>query len=276
MELDAITLLTAQGALSSDTKNLRSQGKEHCKAITPKSGTQIPGVVNDAAVEEDSSDLTHKANLELVVEQSTIEKRKQKKMKLGIGKVKPTTVTLQLAGHSYTHPEGKIEDVLCVDTEEDCHAIGIIDTPMKEELAEFCYTNSDNEVNTIELNEEELIEELSELMEAKQIGNGAKRSFKSLNLSECSFKRPRPSIEVPPTLELKPLLLHLKYVYLGDNIMFLVVILVELTSDQEAQLLEVLKRYKKALGWTIADINVISPTICMHKILLEDCRGNSI
>ncbi|XP_038882360.1 uncharacterized protein LOC120073624 [Benincasa hispida] len=32
--------------------------------------------------------------------------------KLNIGKARPTTVTLQLADRSITHPEGKIEDVL--------------------------------------------------------------------------------------------------------------------------------------------------------------------
>ena len=31
---------------------------------------------------------------------------------LGIGEARPTTVTLQLADHFFTHPEGKIEDVL--------------------------------------------------------------------------------------------------------------------------------------------------------------------
>ncbi|KAL4302313.1 hypothetical protein GQ457_10G008720 [Hibiscus cannabinus] len=31
-----------------------------------------------------------------------------------------------------------------------------------------------------------------------------------------------------------------------------------------------LRQHKEALGWTIADIKGISPTICMHKILLED------
>lgn len=31
---------------------------------------------------------------------------------LGIGKARPTTVTLQLADRSYSHPEDKIKDVL--------------------------------------------------------------------------------------------------------------------------------------------------------------------
>ena len=35
-----------QGALLSDTKNSRSQGKDHSKAITVRSCTQLPGVNN--------------------------------------------------------------------------------------------------------------------------------------------------------------------------------------------------------------------------------------
>ena len=69
---------------------------------------------------------------------------------------------------------------------------------------------------------------------------------------------------------------HLKYAYLGDNIIFLVVISVELTHEQEVRLLEVLRQFKRALGWTLADINGISPAFCTHKILLEDCPRNFI
>ncbi|XP_016747625.1 uncharacterized protein [Gossypium hirsutum] len=113
-------------------------------------------------------------------------------------------------------------------------------------------------------------------MEAKKLENGARMSFESLNLSKRSFKPPQPFIEDFPTLELKPLPLHLKYTYLGENNTFPVVISAELTYNQEAQLLEVLKRAKKVLGWTIADIKGINPTIYMHKNLLEDFHDNSI
>ena len=34
--------------------------------------------------------------------------------------------------------------------------------------------------------------------------------------------------------------------------------------------------HKKAMGWTIADIKGISPSVCMHKILLEDEYRNSV
>ena len=30
-----------------------------------------------------------------------------------------------------------------------------------------------------------------------------------------------------------------------------------------------LKKHKKAIGWALADIHGISPSMCMHKILLE-------
>ena len=43
-----------------------------------------------------------------------------------------------------------------------------------------------------------------------------------------------------------------------------------LTSNEEEKLLRILREHKTALGWSIADIKGISPSICMHKILMED------
>jgi len=43
-----------------------------------------------------------------------------------------------------------------------------------------------------------------------------------------------------------------------------------LENKQEEKLLEVLRRNKKAIGWSLDDIPGISPTVCIHKILLED------
>ncbi|KAL4310683.1 hypothetical protein GQ457_01G021270 [Hibiscus cannabinus] len=43
-----------------------------------------------------------------------------------------------------------------------------------------------------------------------------------------------------------------------------------LATDQEERLIATLRQHKEALGWTIADIRGISPTICMHKILLDE------
>ncbi|KAL4282299.1 hypothetical protein GQ457_03G019160 [Hibiscus cannabinus] len=79
-----------------------------------------------------------------------------------------------------------------------------------------------------------------------------------------------PSIEQPPKLELKQLPEQLKYAYLGENGTLPVIISSKLQEDQEEKLIATLRQHKEALGWTIADIKGISPTICMHKILLDD------
>ncbi|RDY04924.1 hypothetical protein CR513_11284, partial [Mucuna pruriens] len=51
---------------------------------------------------------------------------------------------------------------------------------------------------------------------------------------------------------------------------FLVIIANNLNGEQEEKLLEVLKKHKKAISWTLADLPGINPSICMHKILLEE------
>lgn len=79
-----------------------------------------------------------------------------------------------------------------------------------------------------------------------------------------------PSVEKAPTLELKPLPDHLKYVYLGDDETLPAIVSSKLDNEQERRLVEVLKRNKTAIGWTLADIKGISPTTCVHRILLEE------
>ncbi|CAN6576789.1 unnamed protein product [Malus baccata var. baccata] len=79
-----------------------------------------------------------------------------------------------------------------------------------------------------------------------------------------------PSIVQPPTFEFKPLPSHLKYVFLGEDQTLPVIISSSLTAQEEDKLIRVLKEHKSAIGWTLADIKGISPTTCMHRILLEE------
>ncbi|XP_017648049.1 uncharacterized protein LOC108488271 [Gossypium arboreum] len=126
------------------------------------------------------------------------------------------------------------DDMKCVDIDEECRAVEIVDIIVQEEIAVCYHNNCNDDANLIELIEAEMIEELSELMDVKQIENGVRRSLESLNLVDRSFKPPRPSIEDHPLLELKPLPAHLKYAYLGDSNTLLIIIFVALTVDQEA------------------------------------------
>ena len=85
-----------------------------------------------------------------------------------------------------------------------------------------------------------------------------------------SHKKLLPSILQAPKLELKPLPDNLKYVFIGNNNTLPVIIATGLTKTQEEKLVKLLCDHKTAIGWTLADIKGISPSMCMHHILLED------
>ncbi|KAD2393546.1 hypothetical protein E3N88_40523 [Mikania micrantha] len=79
-----------------------------------------------------------------------------------------------------------------------------------------------------------------------------------------------PSVEDPPSVELKELPGHLEYAFLDGESRFPVIISSALTSGEKARLLEVLKMPKKAIAWKIMDIKGINPSFCTHKILMEE------
>jgi len=85
-----------------------------------------------------------------------------------------------------------------------------------------------------------------------------------------SHKKLLPSILQAPELELKPLPDNLKYVFIGDNNTLLVIIATGLTNTQEEKLVKLLCDHKTSIGWTLADIKGISPSMCMHHIILKD------
>ena len=74
----------------------------------------------------------------------------------------------------------------------------------------------------------------------------------------------------PQKIELKPLPVELKYAFLEANEQYPVVISSLLTTAQEHDLLDLLKKNKQALGWKISDLKGINPSICTHHIYLEE------
>jgi hypothetical protein len=79
-----------------------------------------------------------------------------------------------------------------------------------------------------------------------------------------------PSLESLLKIELKPLPDKLKYAFLGANDTLPAIIASNLQKDQEDNMLEVLKEHKEAIGWTVVDLKGIDPSICMHRIHLEE------
>ena len=77
-------------------------------------------------------------------------------------------------------------------------------------------------------------------------------------------------------LTLKELSSHLKYEFFEPEKRKPVIISAALTKAEEQKLLVILRKYKEAIAWSIEDMKGISPSICMHKILLEDNTKTSI
>ncbi|CAM8978611.1 unnamed protein product [Rhodiola kirilowii] len=70
--------------------------------------------------------------------------------------------------------------------------------------------------------------------------------------------------------ELKPIPSNLRYEFLGSNATYPVIVGATLNEDETSKLVHVLKANKKALGYSIDDITGISPSLCMHRINLEE------
>ena len=77
-------------------------------------------------------------------------------------------------------------------------------------------------------------------------------------------------------LVLKELPSHLKYVYLEQPKRKPVIIYARLNDEDEQKLLKILKKHKESIAWTIEELKGTSPSICMHKILLEETSKPSV
>ncbi|XP_061374262.1 uncharacterized protein LOC133316524 [Gastrolobium bilobum] len=73
-----------------------------------------------------------------------------------------------------------------------------------------------------------------------------------------------------PRVELKELPDTLKYIFLGEDETYPVIINKGLSSEQEIRLIIVLKNHQTAIGWSISDLKGINPSFCTHKILMEE------
>ena len=250
-----------------------------------------------------------------------------KKMKLG--ETRSTTVTLQLAVRSLTHPRGIIEDVLVkvdkfiflvdfiiLDMQEDKEVLIILGRPflatrramidvqkgelrlrVQEVEVTFNVFNSimhphDNDscfrVDVLEAIvssqlghsepletslthddpsscDDEIVQEYVKWMDS--FDPNRRKCFESLGASPRQLT---PSIEKPPIMEEKQFPNHLRYAYLGEESTLPVIISSSLSSMEEEKLLKILKEHKEAIGWSLVDIKGIRPSMCMHRILLEE------
>ncbi|RDX74008.1 Retrovirus-related Pol polyprotein, partial [Mucuna pruriens] len=142
----------------------------------------------------------------------------------------------------------------------------------------------DDHSDIANLNFEVELSELSELLDqvcnqehSERTKDAAVKVAETEDRDQVGQTYPSPLIEksplLPPPMELKPLSSHLKYAYLDKEQQLPVIIANNLHQEQEDKLLEVLRQHKKAIGWKLADLPSINPSICMHRILMEEERS---
>ncbi|RDX92572.1 Retrovirus-related Pol polyprotein, partial [Mucuna pruriens] len=115
--------------------------------------------------------------------------------------------------------------------------------------------------------------EATELSRPKQLRAEIISTHLVPSRDQVGLTDPSPFTENSPSLppmELKPLPSHLKYAYLGSEQQLPVIITNNFHQEQEDKLLEVLRQHKKAIGWKLSDLLDINPSICMHRILMEE------
>ena len=104
-----------------------------------------------------------------------------------------------------------------------------------------------------------------------------------LNLSEGNEKdvmssevRVQEAEKSPEGLILKELPKHLKYAFLREEKSKPLIIASDLNLEKEKEVVETLRKYKEAITLSMEDLKGISPSIFMHKILMEENAKTSI
>src|SRR3954469_20013903 len=72
-----------------------------------------------------------------------------------------------------------------------------------------------------------------------------------------------------PVFDLKPLPDDLKYAFIDDKKIYPVIISSKVSGQEDERLLQVLRKHRGAMGYTLDDLKGISRTICQHAINLE-------
>ncbi|XP_076924249.1 uncharacterized protein LOC143586636 [Bidens hawaiensis] len=204
------------------------------------------------------------------------------------GPLKRVETTVVLADLSHKLPRGIVRDVIVkveefyypvdflvldyssVDSIQQQNVIldiidGCVPHEYEEGMLDVCVCDDSEYVHSCALELEEKKQEVLALQDGRPPWT---HQVESLPIEINSDTKP--SLICPPKVELKELPSHHKYVCLGEGETLPVIVASNLDEAQEEGLLEVLKAHKAAIGWTIADLKGISPSIVVHKIITTD------
>ncbi|GJQ90814.1 reverse transcriptase domain-containing protein [Tanacetum coccineum] len=176
--------------------------------------------------------------------------------KLSLPELTPTCMTLELADRSISRPIGIAENVYVKVGKINLSYLG--KEAVNIHLSQTSRNSSnydDNSVNRIDVIDMACEEYSQEVLGFSDVI--ASKNDKSL-------------IDEPPEVELKDLPPHLEYAFLEGDDKLPVIIAKDLSVEEKAALIKVLKSHKRAIAWKLSDIKGINPEFYTHKILMEE------
>ncbi|KAK1430086.1 hypothetical protein QVD17_12590 [Tagetes erecta] len=126
------------------------------------------------------------------------------------------------------------------------------------------------DIEGIELTEFDLEQDPPLPFSEPSVGSECSEVSKVFEVLERETLEEKPSVEIPPPVELKELPSHLEYAFLGEGSQLPVIVSSSLTEEEKEKLMVVLRAHKHAIAWKLVDIKGINPSFCTHKILMED------
>ncbi|XP_028805003.1 uncharacterized protein LOC114759930 [Neltuma alba] len=198
---------------------------------------------------------------------------------LGIQTIKSTSMLIKLADRTIRKPKGLLEDVL-VNVKDlvipaDFYVLDMDTLPHVQEtlvlgrpflrttntvIDSLTVDSSLSTLSSFSFDLSSINDEVFSHASSEELGKDFVSDFTEVKklaqacLAALELKELVPSVIKPPELELKPLPSHLKYAYLAENDKLPVIIASSLYDIEEKKLLTILKRNKKAIGWSMADI----------------------
>ena len=214
--------------------------------------------------------------------------------KLEMGELRPTKMSVQLADRSVKYPIGVLENVpvrigqfyiptdfIIMDIKEDTNTPIILGRPFLATAGAIIDVKKGK--LTFEVGEEKIEFILSKFLKAPAIDDNCyfmdmieecikeAEDHPDKTLDECLAITPDPTQGLhKPTIELKTLPKNLRYEFLDPEFERPVIINANLGKIETEKLLHILRKYPTALGYNLTDLKGISPSICMHRIMLEE------
>ncbi|GJW69464.1 DNA-directed DNA polymerase [Tanacetum coccineum] len=253
---------------------------EECSAIIHKSLPQkegdpgsftLPCLIRPLTVKNALADLRASINL---MPHSFFQR-------LGISKLKPTKMSIQLVDRSIKYPSGVCKNLLVkvgkfifpvnfviLEMDEDELVPIILGRPFLAMVRAVIDVHEGK--LSLRVRNETITFNIGKSMKSKHSRDDylycADHTAKTETVEPLEWKAPdnrlKPSSIEPPKLELKELPEHLEYTFLQEDNQLPVVISSALSTDEKTKLLEVLRNHKGAIAWIIADIKGIDLSFC--------------